>query len=1297
MKNYLLSLVRKENRILLLIIIGFLILFVSAIFFPNYLKYIENNWDSFLESKIENITVQVQHYFDKSQKELIEQSEIVQDKIIPILKGNNQSILEIQDDLFKIFTDRKKGFSFELLNEKQDCIAYSDYKFSSNLFAPMEEDNEFRIIKSNFKTFLVLIKKIDLKDKSFYLISARELESNYYIKNEFIKNVSIAEVLSKKFDLKISIIWDTLYFSIRPELIIKNSYSVKSISFLNHKTAFFIVIQRPDKDLFLSEVTSSFSNFQKILFLLILIVLIYSLFRDIRLIQSRILKAFSFSILIWLFRIVLLILEFPSFLFSGDIINPSIYASRFFYGLVKSPVELFLTATTLALNLIIIFISLKTDLIEKKSEEIIPERLKYFYLFLSVIFIFITPFVLRGFGASFRSFVFDSTIKFFEKPALIPDIVYLIMYYSVFITGISLVLFLIIVIYLINRTLEYFKINQIFKKLILINFFLILPALIFYLLDNSPQFDPITISFLLLIVSTIAITSINESSILTFRTIFLILITASFFSSIFIFTKNLEQEKGFQKTIAYELLKPKEQLINFSINQTLQQIGMDSEFAKLFYVEYKSEFSSIDFNFLAYRIWINSILSEEGLNSYLLLFDKYGKQLGSFGFGMTEPDYIDDYFDPRLVQNLTIFVVRSTTPNNLFGAIPIRFDNSIIGYCGVVIEFSPINFQSVINNTLFKNIKYEKNPFVLVPDAVVYVYQNNQLKLLKGEELPEIRELNYNLINDAIEKDQTEIWTEEIIGDKKFRTFYFIYDTNEPIRIISVSIQEKSPILIIFNLFKLTLVHIIISSIILLSGTLLLFIKQYKFKLKFKTRLFIGLFVVTLIPIILLAYITRESEMQRWKDNLARELKKDLDIITIYFDEVSQKRNNSFSEIQNITQKLGIDFNIYKNSELILSSQKKLYDIGFFSNSLPAKVYDDLIIEHKNYTFDFEYISDFPYLVGYKKINGEGFNYIISIPTLYRQDKIQKELAQIDTFIFGAYSLTLLLIFLFGNLFFEKLTKPISELTEATRKVSSGDLTVKLEPKETGEVGDLIEAFNKMISDLDESRKNLARIEREQAWKEMAKQVAHEIKNPLTPMKLSLQHLQYLYKENRKEFSRIFGKVSTTLIEQIEALTKITNEFSHFARMPERKIIKCDLKEILKEVINLFSSQVKFDFEFIKNEKFLVNADMEELKRVFINIIRNSIQANSTKLNIKLYKDVNYCFINIEDNGSGIPEALLEKIFDPNFSTRTEGTGLGLPIVKRILNDINGTIEIKSEIGKGTIVMIAIPQISNEE
>lgn len=1296
MKRYLVNLLRKENRTLLNIIIGFLILFLSAIIFPYYQRYIEQNWDNYLNSKIEKTIQKIQEFFNQQQEELFQYSNQITKEINLNFQNLTNSKPFSKQILFKYLSRLNNEFSFQLLNKNNETVVWSDYKFQENLFSPIDWENGFEIIKSNFKTYLTYSNKIEIKDTLLYLITIRELESNYYIKNEFIKNKSITDFISNEFGLKISIIWDTLYFSLKTDILERNPVTFKPIKFLDNRAAFYILIEKPDRDLYLSDLSTNFGYFQKILFLLILTILIYSIFRDFRLIESRILQAIAFTVLIWLFRIVLLIVNFPAFILSGNLVNPSIYASRFLLGLVKSPLELLLTSTTLVINFSVIFVLFRTHLIEAKNiDKSINEKIKYLFGGLSLILIIITPFNLRGFGASFRSFVFDSTIKFFEQPALIPDLVYLSMYYSVFATGISLVLYLIFSVYLLHKTLVYFKSFDNFKEIIFISTALIIPTIIFYFIDKSPQLDLITSSLLIIAVTLIGITSLKENSILTFRTIFLILITASFFSSIIIFNKNIEQEKGFQKTITYELLKPREQLINFAINQTLQQIGTDEEFARLFYIESNSQFSSIDFNFLAYRLWINSILSDEGLNSYLILFDKYGKILGSFGFGMNEPTYIKDYFDPRLVQNLTIFLVRSQSPNDLFGVIPIKFNNSIIGYCSIVIELSQSNFQPTFSNTLFKNIKYEKNPFSLVPNAVVYISNNNRLELLRGNDLPEIRELEIEKINKAINENSFEFWSDENIGGKRFRTFYYIFDTTKPIRIIAVSVPEKSLILIIFNLFKVTLVHIIISAIVLLVGTLLLFLKGYKFKLKFKTKLFIGLFIVTFIPIILLAYFTRESELHRWKENLSKELKKDLDIISLFLKDNSNIEKNNFSDLVKISKELGIDYNIYKNEELIFSSQKKLYDIGFFPASLPAKVYNNLILEHNNYTFDFEFISDFPYLVGYKKINTNNFDYIISIPTLYRQDKIQLELAQIDTFIFGAYSLTLLLIFLFGNLFFERLTKPISELTEATRKVSSGDLSVKLEPKETGEVGDLIEAFNKMIADLDESRKNLARIEREQAWKEMAKQVAHEIKNPLTPMKLSLQHLQFLYKENRKEFSRIFGKVSTTLIEQIEALTKITNEFSHFARMPERKISKCDLEKILKEVIALFTSQISIDFEHVKNEKFFVNADKEELKRVFINLMKNSVQANSTKIKVKLYKDANYCFINIEDDGSGIPEDLLDKIFDPNFSTKTEGTGLGLPIVKRILNDINGTIEIKSEVGKGTIVLIAIPQIKD--
>ena len=1293
MKSYLSRLFLKENRLHLIILVSFLILILSALIFPYYQNYVENNWEEFIDKKIEKSAYEVQKFFDEEQKDLISKNNSIKEKVSQLLFENNFSIYKKQDEAFKLLVAYKDNeYLHQIVDSNFNFFACSEHFKTLGKNSLKENLNGFQLIKENFRTYLVYGQKISNSNETFYLYSLKKLEEDYQIKNEFIKQKSLEDFLTQKLNLKISIVWDTIYFSIKAEKLSNNSLSFKPVKFLDGKTAFYISIQKPDKLIYLQKISSDFGQIQKIIFLFILSILIYSLFKDLGSIQSRFIQAIAVTGLMWLFRIVLLIVEFPASILEGNIVNPSIYASRFLFGLVKSPLELFITASTLALNFIVILVLYKIYLLEKKDFDL-QNKLenKILVIIPSAILILTTPAVIRGFGASFRSFVFDSTIKFFEQPSLIPDPIHLILYYSVFATGLSLVLYLIFVVYLIYRSLKFLKIEDELKFNLITALSLITPVFVFYFLDNNPQYNLFTITLLLICVLSVAYLSFKEKTIFTFRTIFLILIVSSLFSSIFLYEKNEDQKREFQKTIANELLKPREQLINFALNQTLQQIGTDQDLSKLFYIEASSGYTNSDFNFLSYRLWINSLLSDEGFNSYLFLFDKYGKPIGSFGFGMDEPDYLNEYFDPKLVNNLTIFLIKSHTPNDLLGVIPIKFNNQINGYCGIVIELSQENFRPAISNTLFKNIKYEKNPFNLLPDAVVYVYRNNQLELFKGNELPEIREIDESLINEALTKNNFEFWLDEQIDNQKYKTYFLIYNPDQPVEFIAVSVPRISFILVLFSLFKFILVHLIISMIILGIGTLILLGRGYRFKLKFKTKLFFGLFFVTLIPIIILAYFTRETEMQRWKNNLSNDLKKDLDILSLQL-----KPNLNFDELNKLSQQINIDFNTYKNYELIYSTQNKLYQIGFFPQTIPAKVYDDLIIEHKNYTFDFEYISDYPYLVGYKKINFNNENFILSIPTIYQHEKIQRELGQIDTFIFGAYSLTILLIFLFGNLFFERLTKPISELTEATKKVSSGDLSIKLEPKETGEVGDLIEAFNKMISDLEESRKNLARIEREQAWKEMAKQVAHEIKNPLTPMKLSLQHLQFLYKENRKEFARIFGKVSTTLIEQIETLTKITNEFSHFARMPERKIIKCNLEEILREVIDLFSAETKIELETIPNESFFVNADKEELKRVFINIIKNSVQANSTEIKVKLYKDANYCFINIEDNGVGIPEEILSKIFDPNFSTKTEGTGLGLPIVKRILNDINGTIEIKSEVGKGTIVMVAIPQIKDE-
>ncbi len=218
--------------------------------------------------------------------------------------------------------------------------------------------------------------------------------------------------------------------------------------------------------------------------------------------------------------------------------------------------------------------------------------------------------------------------------------------------------------------------------------------------------------------------------------------------------------------------------------------------------------------------------------------------------------------------------------------------------------------------------------------------------------------------------------------------------------------------------------------------------------------------------------------------------------------------------------------------------------------------------------------------------------------------------------------------------------------------------------------------------------------ERELAWKEMAKQVAHEIKNPLTPMKLSMQHLREAYHDQVKDFSAILQQVSATILDQIETLSRIASEFSHFARMPERNLQVCNVHAILEETKQLFQQVPGVTFVMrIDAAESVVRADHEELRRAFINIIRNALQAmnDSGTVIIQTHNDSDHLLIDIIDDGPGIPKEIQARLFEPAFSTKTEGTGLGLAIVRQTVKDLNGEISLVSEIGKGTTVTMILP------
>ena len=210
----------------------------------------------------------------------------------------------------------------------------------------------------------------------------------------------------------------------------------------------------------------------------------------------------------------------------------------------------------------------------------------------------------------------------------------------------------------------------------------------------------------------------------------------------------------------------------------------------------------------------------------------------------------------------------------------------------------------------------------------------------------------------------------------------------------------------------------------------------------------------------------------------------------------------------------------------------------------------------------------------------------------------------------------------------------------------------------------------------------------------MAKQVAHEIKNPLTPMKLSLQHLRQAVADRAPNLGEIIERVTKTVTEQIDTLARIATEFSHFARMPERNFERCDVHRLLGESVELFRhiEGVEIRTTFSDTPIVLV-ADKDELRRVFVNILRNSVQAmdRGGMIAVETEHRAHEGIIRFRDTGAGIPEELRSKVFQPNFSTKTEGMGLGLAMSRRIVEDLNGRIDLESAVGRGTTITLTLP------
>jgi len=410
---------------------------------------------------------------------------------------------------------------------------------------------------------------------------------------------------------------------------------------------------------------------------------------------------------------------------------------------------------------------------------------------------------------------------------------------------------------------------------------------------------------------------------------------------------------------------------------------------------------------------------------------------------------------------------------------------------------------------------------------------------------------------------------------------------------------------------------------------------------------------------------------------------------TVYLENLLVKFSNVFFS----------DINVYTpDGEIIASSRPQVFDENLLSSRINPKAFWSLSHEKNAIFIHKETIGNYAYNSAYIPLynNDNDLLGYINLPFFSRQDDLKNEISSFLVAFINVYLLLILLGALIAYLISKYITAPLQILSSKIGHIQLGVVNEKIDWSRKDEIGRLVEAYNEMVVALEQSAEKLAQSEREGAWREMARQVAHEIKNPLTPMKLSVQYLQKAWDEKAPDWDIRLEKFTKMLVDQIETLSEIASDFSNFAQMPLTVNEKLNLTEVLQSTLEIYRHLENIDFKtHYPSENPLITGDRKQLIRVFTNLLNNSTEAigkdNQGQITIRIDQNDDWWILKFTDSGGGVSPDQADKLFQPYFTTKTGGMGLGLAIVKGILQGMNGNISFQSVPGTGTTFTITLP------
>jgi len=835
--------------------------------------------------------------------------------------------------------------------------------------------------------------------------------------------------------------------------------------------------------------------------------------------------------------------------------------------------------------------------------------------------------------------------------------------------------------------LLFYKIHRWIKKshllkIALVNelFFILCMGLITYFISRT-DFKQVIISYILLCTPLYFFIFSKKRKNIYFQTgIYFFVFTVFFIGNSFLFQqeKKLNKYKTLAQNIFINGTAENDPMTEILLQELDTQLINDTTFSFLLQNEDSLQSASkyISNTYLRgfwnrYEIHLNAATATSALyKEYQSFVEENGTLIKQTHFFNIQPN-------EKNISHLGIFPVSSLKSDSLF----------------LFIEFHP---RQHVRSYSFPNLLISSTPDISTQYNISIARYENR-KLVNSTGL-----VNFPNNSSWLPYKISEFYSFQ----QNHRTFY-VYT---PTRTTYLVITDNQPIAFSSYLFYFLYTFLSYYFIAWLMLQIYLYLKKgrkyslgftAKFQLSFIVLLLLSFFGIFYVSVNFLQEKYRKEQIQNLetKKNYIQKALQDKYYWTQELNEKNVKILNF--DLQDLSYTYQIDIHVYNNDGILMaSSQPLIFNKGLISNRIAPQPY---FSENSNIS-QYESIGKLNYLVAYTDFYNGDYLQIgyIAVPQFFSQDEIKNEIESFMSVIIQIYLVIIILVILLTLLIGKQLSTPLRMLENKLKEMRIGKRNDKIDYKLNDEIGHLVAQYNLTVDQLEESARLLARSERESAWKSMARQIAHEINNPLTPMKLTIQQLKRTKQIDKERFDEYFAKSTEMLIEQIDNLSHIARTFSEFARMPDAKFEHLDVAQLLHSVVQLFSnnhSHIKISF-LGKENGIYVYADPNQMMEVFNNLLKNALEAIPENREGKIIAEITETdqkiTIKISDNGIGIPDEMKNKLFVPNFTTKNAGMGLGLAISKNIIELTGGSITYKTKLNEGTTFIISLPKEKND-